>query len=135
MSRDETRELRGLSIWLLSTTFVYLAVPKMYPPRTLSSSDYVFMMLIPLGAAISVRPAVSWRWLFYYAILGAITFVLELEDKLETPYRIRTDGFQKGMISGVCIPCYRVFLLAVLVTMIAGITARVLKTKTSIRTC
>jgi len=88
------------------------------------------MILIPLGSAISVRPGVSWRWLLYYAILGAIPFILELESKLETPYRIRTDGYQEGLISNVYIPCLLVFGWAVLVTMVAGTAAGVLKKRT-----
>ena len=131
MSREEKSELRCLLIWLVGTTVAYLLMPKIYPPRTLSSPDYAFMLLIPLGAAISVRPAVSWRWLLYYAILGQLPFILELERKLEIPYRIRTDGYQEGFISDVYIPCLRIFALAVLVTVVAGTVARVLKERTT----
>ena len=135
MSNDEKSEARGLLVWLTGTTLAYLLMPKLYPPRTLSSTDYAFLLLIPTGAAISVRPAVSWRWLFYYSILGAIPFILELERKLETPYRIRTDGYHEGFIANVYVPCLRLFGLAVLVTIVTGIVAGVFKKAKSQKTC
>jgi hypothetical protein len=66
MTNDEKKELKRLACWLAGVCVPYLIMPKMYPPRTLSSTDYGFWALIPLGAFLSVRPDVSWRWLVYF---------------------------------------------------------------------
>ena len=130
MSSDEKRELKRLACWLAGVCLPYmLLMPKFYPPRTLTTMDYAFMAMIPLGAFFSVRPGVSWRWLVYYGVLGAIPFVLELEDKLGVPYRIRPDVFEPNIVYGVYVPCVLLFVKVVAATVVLGLVARRAKTK------
>ena len=124
MTSDEKKELRRLACWLAGVCVLYLIMPKTYPPRTLSSTDYWFWAFIPIGVFFSVRPGVSWRWLVYYGVLGAIPFVLEMEFKLGVPYQIRPDVFEPSILYGVYIPCLLLFLKLVAATVVAGLIAR-----------
>jgi len=129
MTNNEKKELRRLAYWLAGVCVPYLLMPKTYPPRTLTTMDYGFMAMIPLGAVFSVRPGVSWRWLVYYAVLGVIPFVLELEYKLGVPYRIRPDAFEPSILYGVYIPCLLLFLKLVVATVVLGLIVQRAETK------
>jgi hypothetical protein len=129
MTGDEKKELKRLACWLTGVCLPYMLMPKFYPPRTLTTTDYWFMALIPLGAFFSGRPGVSWRWLVYYGVLGAIPFVLEMEYKLGVPYRIRPDAFEPSILYGVYIPCLFLFLKLVSATVVMGLIAQRAKTK------
>jgi hypothetical protein len=129
MTSDEKKELRRLAYWLAGVCVLYLIMPKTYPPRTLSSTDYCFWAFIPLGAFCSVRPGVSRRWLVYYGVLGAIPFVLEMEYKLGVPYRIRPDAFEPRILYGVYLPCIFLFLKLAAATVVMGFVARRAKAK------
>jgi hypothetical protein len=129
MTGDEKKELKRLACWLTGVCLPYMLMPKFYPPRTLTTTDYWFMALIPLGAVFSVRPGVSWRWLVYYGVLGAIPFVLELEHKLGVPYRIRPDAFEPSIVYGVCVPCLLLFVKMIAATVLLGVIIQRAKTK------
>jgi hypothetical protein len=129
MTNNEKKELRGLAYWLAGVCVPYLLMPKTYPPRTLTTMDYGFMAMIPLGAVFSVRPGVAWRWLVYYGVLGAIPFVLELEHKLGVPYLIRPDAFEPSIVYGVYVPCLLLFVEMIAATVLLGVIIQRAKAK------
>src|SRR5262249_55781419 len=94
-----------------------------------TSTDYWIMALIPAGAMLFVRPGVTWRWLLYYGVLGAIPFVREMDLKLEISYRIypgmpyefRVHKLHADIFNGVYVPCFFLFLKIVVATVVLGL--------------
>lgn len=131
MTADKKIELKRLTGWLVGIWISYLVfVPQIYPPRSLTIVDYVFMVLIPTGAFFSVRPGVSWRWLLYYGVFASLPFTLALMEKLQINFNIRSH-FSQPSVSMIYSPCLGLFAVLVVVAIVAGMAGRVIKTNKS----
>lgn len=56
MMTNEKKELRRLAFWLAGVCVPYLLMPRVYPPRTLTSRDYALWAEKVLAKLESVQP-------------------------------------------------------------------------------
>jgi len=134
MTTDEKSEFRGLTGWLALIWFCYMLVPQIYPPRSLTTFDYICMLLIPVGAFLSARPGVSWRWMLFYGMLASIPFIFALMYKLRTSFDIASH-FSEPSVSMIYLPCLLLLVTLVVVAAVGGTLGKLVRKRSSKPSC